>query len=94
MAKRTESINGLEVTDIKVFKVKADSLKANVAVTFNKCLVVYVKLVEGKNGMFVSWPNHSYKEGKKTKYRDDVYMLQKDFVEGITEMVIEAYEEA
>lgn len=91
-AMNSASVNGLGITDIKVYKIKADTLKANVSITFNDVLVVYVKLIEGKNGMFLSWPNHSYKEGKKTKYRDDVYMLDKDFVETVTELVVEAYE--
>ena len=89
--------NGIGVTDIKVYKIKgaiAGSLKANVAVTFNDLLVVYFKLIEGKNGMFISWPNHSYKEGGKTKYRDDVYSLNKDFVDDLTDLIIEAYENA
>ena len=86
--------NGIGVTDIKVYKIKSDSLKANVAVTFNDLLVVYFKLIEGKNGMFISWPNHSYKEGSKTKYRDDVYSLNKEFVDDLTDLIIEAYENA
>lgn len=85
-------MNGIGVTDIKVYKIKSDILKANVAVTFNDLLVVYMKLIEGKNGMFLSWPNHSYKDGGKTKYRDDVFSLNKEFVDDLTDLVIEAYE--
>ena len=94
MAKKSE-VNGVGLTSVKVYKVKgADTLKANVALTFNDVIVIYVKLIEGSKGMFISFPNHSYKDGRKTKYRDDCYMLDKDFLDSITEQVIEAYEEA
>ena len=94
MAKKSE-VNGVGLTSIKVYKVKgAGTLKANIALTFNDLIVIYVKLIEGSKGMFVSFPNHSYKEGKKTLYRDDCYLLDKAFLETITDQVIEAYEEA
>lgn len=94
MAKKSE-VNGVGLTSIKVYKVKgAGTLKANVALTFNDVIVIYVKLIEGSKGMFVSFPNHSYKEGKKTLYRDDCYLLDKAFLDSITDQVIEAYEEA
>lgn len=93
LKKTNLSYKDLTVTGIKVYKIdKGESLKANVALTFNELLVVYVKLIEGKNGCFLSFPNHSYKDGKKTVYRDDVYSLDKDYTEALLEYVMNAYE--
>lgn len=85
-----------EVTEVRVFPVGGkSSLLANCGVTINNCIVIYVKLVESRNGdLFVSYPSHSYKDGKDTKYKDDVFFLDDGLRNDIVNAVIDAYNKA
>lgn len=85
-----------EVTEVRVFPVGGKSnLLANCGVTINGCIVIYVKLVESRNGdLFISYPSHSYKDGKETKYRDDVFFMDDDLRKSVVNAVIDAYNKA
>lgn len=93
---RTNVKANIDVTDVRVFKVKGNSsLLANVSITLNDTIVIWTKLVESNKGdMFVSFPSHSYKDGRKTVYKDDVFCLSEDFKKELTEKVIDAYTNA
>lgn len=85
----------IEVTNVKVYPVKQtrkSNIVANVAICFEDAVVVYGKLIEGKNGLFVALPNHSYedKDGK-TVYKDDVYFLDRETADYVTDCVVEEY---
>ena len=82
-----------EVTEVRVFPVGGKSnLLANVGVTINDAIVIYVKLVENKKGdMFLSMPNHSYIDGRKTKYKDDVFFLDADLRDEVLNKIIDEY---
>jgi len=77
---------------VRVYKVKKNkSLLANCNVCFNNSLIVNgIKLVEGKNGTFVSFPSKEV-DGK---YYDIAYMMDKEDVDALHEAIIEAYENA
>ena len=49
-----------------------------------------IKLVEGKNGTFISFPSKEV-DGK---YYDIAYIMNKEDVEALHEAIIEAYENA
>ena len=85
-----------EVTEVRVFPVGGKtSLLANCGVTINNSIVIYVKLVESRNGdLFVSYPSHAYKDGKNTKYKDDIFFLDDFLRDVITNAVIDAYNKA
>jgi len=84
----------IDVTDVRVFPVESDStLCANVSITINEVLVIWCKLIEGNKGYFISFPSHSYKSGKETKYKDDVFFLDGGVRDIVTARVVEAYEE-
>lgn len=83
----------MKITDVRVFTVESEKLKANVSITFDEQLVMWVKLVYGKYGLYVNFPCHSYTDEKgETVYKDDVFPITKDFREDIIDSVIEAYE--
>ena len=88
-----ERIMRMKITDVRVFKVDSEKLKANVSITFDEQLVMWVKLVDGKYGLYVNFPSHSY-EGNdgKVVYKDDVFPITKDFRDDIIDAVIDAYE--
>lgn len=89
MAKKNVNI---EVTDVRVYEIDSDSsLVANVSITINEVLVIWCKLIEGKRGYFLSFPSHAYKKGKNTEYKDDVFFLDADVRQMITDRVVEEY---
>lgn len=89
MAKNNVNI---EVTDVRVYPVESDStLCANVSITINEVLVIWCKLIESKKGYFLSFPSHSYKSGKETVYKDDVFFLDGTVRESVTDIVVDAY---
>jgi len=55
----------MEITQVRVFPVREDKLKAFVSVIFDSCFVVSdIKIIEGANGLFVSMPSKKCKNGK------------------------------
>lgn len=91
MAKKNVNI---DVTDVRVYPVESDStLRANVSITINEVLVIWCKLIEGNKGYFLSYPSHSYKSGKETKYKDDVFFLDASVREDVTNRVVDEYED-
>lgn len=85
----------LNVTSIKVYPVNANEGKivANVSLTIDDELVVYVKLMSGKYGYFLSYPNHSYiNENNEKIYKDDVFILHKDTIEEVINMILDEME--
>ena len=82
----------MKISNVQVYPINVNNLVANVSICFDDVLVVRCKLIEGKNGMFVSFPNHSYTDKGATKYADDVYIMDKEFVADVTDAVIAEYE--
>ncbi|MBN2442373.1 MAG: septation regulator SpoVG [Spirochaetales bacterium] len=56
----------MEITDVKIKKVASEGkLKAYVSLTFDDCFVVHnLKIIEGKEGIFVAMPNRKTKSGE------------------------------
>jgi stage V sporulation protein G len=67
------------------------SIRAFVDVSFGGVFVVKgLRVVEGKNGIFVAMPGT--KSNKDGKWYDNAYPLTKEFRDMLTELVMEAYE--
>ena len=82
----------LEVTDVKIFAIKGnDTLKANASITLNSgFLVSGLKVIKGKNGLFVTMPQYQNKYGE---YKDSSFPLTKEIRDMISDKVLEAYED-
>lgn len=81
--------NGVEV--LKMHRLDGDSgLKAFVDVSFAGAFIVKgLRVVEGKNGLFVAMPS---KQAKNGKWYDTAHPLTKEFRDLLREVVLEAYE--
>ena len=81
--------NGVEVLSLR--RLSGDSnLKAFVDVSFAGVFIVKgLRVVEGKNGLFVGMPREKGKDGK---WYNRAYPLTKEFKELLNEVVLEAYE--
>ncbi len=78
--------------DVRIFPYRGEGPVAAIAsVTLNGCFAVRdVRIMEGKNGLFVSMPSRKV----KGEYRDICYPCTKDFKQQFDQKVLEAYEQA
>lgn len=79
----------MEVTEVRIFPVQEDRLKAYVAITFDNCFVVRdLKVINGNNGLFVAMPSKKRKDGT---YRDTAHPLDQQTRQMIEGKVLEEY---
>jgi stage V sporulation protein G len=80
----------MKITEVKVFPVNEDRLKAYVSLTFESCFVVRdLKVIQGPQGLFVAMPSKKRKDGQ---YRDIAHPLNQETRNLIEEAVFAAYE--
>lgn len=81
----------MEITSVNIKKSnKGGKLKAYSSVVFDNAFVVNgIKLVKGKNGLFVVMPNRKNKRGE---YKDIAHPINSNMREMITKAVIDKYE--
>ena len=80
----------MEVTEIRVFPVDEDKLRAYVTITFDHCFVVRdLKIIRGTSGLFVSMPSKRRKDGT---YKDIAHPLNNETRKMIEEKIIAQYE--
>jgi len=82
----------MTVTDVRVFPVGEEKLKAFASITIDDCFVVSdIKIIQGANGLFVSMPSKRRKNGT---FRDIAHPLNSETRRMIEERIIERYREA
>lgn len=80
----------MEITQIRVFPVEEEKLKAFVTVVFDDCFIVSdIKVINGNNGLFLSMPS---KKGKNGKFRDIAHPLNNEMRGMMEKAIIEEYE--
>ncbi len=81
----------MEVTEVRVFPVDEEKLKAFVSVIFDDCFIVSdMKIIDGKNGFFISMPSKEKKDGG---FRDIAHPLNNETRKMIEEEVYPVYYE-
>src|SRR5881296_4389978 len=81
----------MEITEVRVFPVDEDKLKAFVSIIIDDCFVVSdIKIIQGVNGLFVSMPSKKRKNGT---FRDIAHPLNNDTRRRIEEKVLHRYQE-
>lgn len=80
----------MNITEVKVFPVNEDRLKAYVSITIDDCFVVRdLKIIEGPQGLFVAMPSKKRKDGQ---FRDIAHPLNAETREAIEKAVFQAFE--
>lgn len=80
----------MKITEVKIFPVNEDRLKAYVTITLDDCFVVRdLKIIQGTSGLFVAMPSKKRKDGQ---FRDIAHPLNQETRAMIEDMVFEAYE--
>lgn len=81
----------MEITEVKVFPVNEDKLKAYVTVIFDNCFVVRdLKIINGNTGLFVAMPSKKRKDGT---FRDIAHPLNSEMRNLLEKKILSTYEE-
>ncbi|HEX8539920.1 septation regulator SpoVG [Cystobacter fuscus] len=66
----------MNITDVKVYPVEEDKLKAYVTITLDHCFVIRdLKVIHGASGLFIAMPAKRRKDGT---YKDIAHPLNAD----------------
>jgi stage V sporulation protein G len=79
----------MEITEVRVFPVNEEKLRAYVTITFDQCFVIRdLKIIQGATGLFVSMPSKKRKDGT---YRDIAHPINNETRRMIEEKIITEY---
>jgi len=79
----------MEITQIRVFPVNEEKLKAFVSIILDECFVVSdIKIIQGTGGLFVSMPSKKRKNGT---FRDIAHPLNNETRRRFEEKIIDKY---
>jgi stage V sporulation protein G len=81
----------MNITEIRVFPVEEEKLKAFVTITIDDCFVVRdLKVIQGEKGLFIAMPS---KKGKDGTYKDTAHPLNSDTRKMLEDKILAAYED-
>ncbi len=79
----------MEITEVRIFPVDDDKLKAFVSIILDDCFVISdIKIIHGPKGLFVSMPSKKRKDGT---FRDIAHPLNSDTRRMMEEQILARY---
>ncbi len=79
----------MDITEVKVFPVAEDKLKAYVTIVLDNCFVVRdLKVISGTSGLFVAMPSKRRKDGS---FKDIAHPLNQSTRAEMEKQILEAY---
>jgi stage V sporulation protein G len=82
----------MEITQVKVFPVDEEKLKAYVSIVLDDCFLVSdLKVIQGPNGLFISMPSKRKKNGE---FKDVAHPLNRETREKMERRILTEYEKA
>ena len=88
---REERQNGMRITEVRVFPVDEDKLRAFASIVIDDAFVVSdIKIIEGRHGRFLSMPSTKRKNGT---FRDIAHPLNKETRELIEQRIFARYDQ-
>jgi stage V sporulation protein G len=80
----------MQITEVKVFPVDEDKLRAYVTITLDNCFAIRdLKIIRGTAGYFVSMPSKKRKNGT---YKDVAHPINSETRSMIEEKIMDEYE--
>jgi len=80
----------MEITEVKVFPIQEEKLKAFVSIVFDQCFMVNdIKIIQGRDGLFISMPSRKKKNGE---FKDVAHPLNNETRRMIEEQVLAEYD--
>ena len=82
----------MEITQVKVFPVDEEKLKAYVSIVLDDCFLVSdLKVIQGPNGLFISMPSKRKKNGD---FKDIAHPLNRETREQMERRILTEYQRA
>ncbi|HLE00276.1 MAG TPA: septation regulator SpoVG [Bdellovibrionota bacterium] len=79
----------MEITEVKVFPVDEEKLKAYITIVLDNCFVVRdLKIISGTAGLFVAMPSKRRKDGS---FKDIAHPLNQDTRAIMEKRILDAY---
>lgn len=79
----------MEITEIKVFPMNEEKLKAYITIVLDECFVVHdLKIISGTAGLFVAMPSKRRKDGT---FKDIAHPLNQSTRESMEKKILDAY---
>ena len=79
----------MDITEIKIYPVQEEKLKAFVSIVLDGCFMVNdIKVINGKDGLFISMPSRRKKNGK---FKDVAHPLNNDTRQMMERQILEEY---
>ncbi len=79
----------MEITEVKIFKVGEEKLKAFVSIVIDQCFMVNdIKVIRGKEGLFISMPSRRKRNGD---FKDVAHPLNNPTRKMIEERILDEY---
>jgi stage V sporulation protein G len=80
----------MEITEVKVFPVDEEKLKAFVSIVFDRSFMVNdIKIIQGRDGLFISMPSRKKKNGE---FKDVAHPLNNETRQMIEQVVVGEYQ--
>ena len=80
----------MEITEVKVFPIQEEKLKAFVSVVFDQCFMINdIKIIQGRDGLFISMPSRKKKNGE---FKDVAHPLNNETRRMIEESILAEYD--
>ncbi len=80
----------MEITEVRIFPVQEDKLKAYVTITLDQCFVVRgLKVIQGNTGLFVAMPAKRRKDGT---FKDIAHPLNTETRERMERIILSEYD--
>lgn len=80
----------MDITQVKVFPVNQEKLKAYVSIVLDDCFLISdLKVIHSPNGLFISMPSKRKKNGE---FKDIAHPLNRETRERMERRILEEYE--
>ncbi len=81
----------MNITDVKVVKREANQLRGFATIIIDNAFVVKnIKIIQGKNGLFIAMPSYKLKNGE---YKDIAHPLNTETRIHLEELILAKYNE-
>ncbi len=80
----------MEITDVRVYPVRDEKVRAFISIVFDRCFMVNdIKVIQGKDGLFVSMPSRKRKSGE---FKDVAHPLNSETRKWVEERILGVYQ--
>ena len=80
----------MEITDVRVYPVRDEKVRAFISIVFDRCFMVNdIKVIQGKDGLFVSMPSRKRKNGE---FKDVAHPLNSETRKWVEERILGVYQ--